>query len=110
MRNRARLVRFSRVVNSLIIRILCRCWLVSDWGDHEEDCRSHSALCLARHPGASITSEFYLGLARCLIGLGDQATAIESLHKARAIFTKLQARPLLDEVDRHLDRATALSS
>jgi len=50
----------------------------------------------------------HLGLARCLINLGDRAAATEPLQKARAIFTKLQARPLTEEVDRHLEQAVAL--
>jgi hypothetical protein len=43
--------------------------------------------------------------ARSLIVLGDHDTAREALEKARAIFSKLGARPLIDEVDRHLGEA-----
>ena len=52
----------------------------------------------------------HLGLARCLIALGANESATESLQQARAIFLRLGARPLLDEVDSHLGLATALSS
>jgi hypothetical protein len=52
----------------------------------------------------------HLGLARCLIALGDRQAATEPLQKARAIFSKLGAVPLIDEVDHHLGQATALSS
>ncbi len=52
----------------------------------------------------------YLGLARCLISLGDRDAATESLLRARALFANLDARPLLDEVDRISAKATALSS
>jgi hypothetical protein len=44
----------------------------------------------------------YLGLARCLIALGQRVAATEPLQKARAIFVRLRAIPLIDEVDRHL--------
>ena len=43
-----------------------------------------------------------LGLARCLIALGDREAATEPLHKARAIFSSLGALPLVS--DRHLPR------
>jgi tetratricopeptide (TPR) repeat protein len=52
----------------------------------------------------------YLGLARCLIALGDREAATEPLHEARVIFSRLRALPLIEEVDHHLDRATAQSS
>ena len=52
----------------------------------------------------------HLGLARCLIALGDREAATEPLRKARAIFLRLSAQPLMDEVDRYLPEATALSS
>jgi class 3 adenylate cyclase/tetratricopeptide (TPR) repeat protein len=52
----------------------------------------------------------HLGLARCLIGLGDREAATEPLHNARAIFSRLRAVPLIEEVDHHLGQATALSS
>ncbi|CAN5370778.1 hypothetical protein BH20ACT22_BH20ACT22_11800 [soil metagenome] len=52
----------------------------------------------------------YLGLARCLISLGDRDAATESLLRAWALFANLDARPLLDEVDRISAKATALSS
>ena len=49
----------------------------------------------------------HLGLARCLLALCDGEAATEPLQKARSIFSKLGARPLIDEVDRHLVQATA---
>jgi tetratricopeptide (TPR) repeat protein len=52
----------------------------------------------------------HLGLARCLIALGDNERASEPLQKAREIFLRLGARLLIDEVDRLLGQATALSS
>jgi tetratricopeptide (TPR) repeat protein len=51
----------------------------------------------------------HFGLARCLIALGDREAVSEPLQKARAIFTKLGARPLIAEVDRHLGEEQALS-
>jgi class 3 adenylate cyclase/tetratricopeptide (TPR) repeat protein len=51
----------------------------------------------------------HLGLARCLIALGDRAAATEPLHKARATFSRLGAIPLLEETDGHLQRAQAAS-
>ena len=39
----------------------------------------------------------HLGLARCLIALGDRDSATEPLHKARAIFERLGAVPLLND-------------
>jgi len=50
----------------------------------------------------------HFGVGRCLIALGDREAATEPLRKARAVFTKLQARPLTNEVDNHLERAIAL--
>jgi class 3 adenylate cyclase/tetratricopeptide (TPR) repeat protein len=44
----------------------------------------------------------HLGLARCLMALGDRETATEPLQKARAVFSRLGAQPLTDEVDRYL--------
>jgi class 3 adenylate cyclase/tetratricopeptide (TPR) repeat protein len=52
----------------------------------------------------------HLGLARCLIALGDREAATEPLKNARAIFSRLRAIPLIEEADRHLGQATALSS
>ena len=49
----------------------------------------------------------HFGVARCLIALGDSEAATEPLQKARVIFSKLGARPLIDEVDRHLVQGTA---
>jgi class 3 adenylate cyclase/tetratricopeptide (TPR) repeat protein len=51
----------------------------------------------------------HLGLARCLIALGDREAATESLQKARAIFSNLGAIPLLKETDGHLHQAEAAS-
>jgi predicted ATPase/class 3 adenylate cyclase len=51
-----------------------------------------------------------LGLARCLISLGNSQSATEPLYKARMIFSRLDARPLIDEADRYLGQGTALSS
>jgi len=50
----------------------------------------------------------HLGLARCLIALGDREAAADPLLKARPIFTKLQARALSSEVDTHLEGVVAL--
>lgn len=52
----------------------------------------------------------FLGLARCLISLGDCDAATESLVRARALFANLDAGPLLDEVDLISAKATALNS
>lgn len=52
----------------------------------------------------------HFGLARCLIASGDRAAAAEPLRKSGDIFSGLGARPLLEEVDRHLGRISALSS
>ena len=52
----------------------------------------------------------HLGQARCLIALGDREDATEPLQKARAIFSRLGAQPLTDEVDRYFGQDTALSS
>jgi class 3 adenylate cyclase/tetratricopeptide (TPR) repeat protein len=52
----------------------------------------------------------HLGLARCLIVGGNGQAAVQPLHKARAIFSRLGAGRLIAEVDRHLGKATALSS
>jgi class 3 adenylate cyclase/tetratricopeptide (TPR) repeat protein len=50
------------------------------------------------------------GLARCLIALGDREAATEPLHKARAIFERLNAVPLHSEVDGFLGDFQAASS
>jgi tetratricopeptide (TPR) repeat protein len=52
----------------------------------------------------------HFGLARCLIDMGDGQSAAQPLHEARAIFSRLGAVPLIQEVDRHLGKTTALSS
>jgi tetratricopeptide (TPR) repeat protein len=52
----------------------------------------------------------HLGLGRCLIALAEREASTEPLQKARTIFSELGARSLLDEVDRHLGEATAVSS
>jgi len=49
-----------------------------------------------------------LGLARSLIALGDREAATDPLHKARVIFERLGAVPLINETDSHL-RAEAAS-
>jgi hypothetical protein len=51
----------------------------------------------------------YLGLARCLIALGDRHAATEPLQKARAIFSRLGAVPLINETDGYLQQAEAAS-
>lgn len=51
-----------------------------------------------------------LGLGRCLVQLGAPTDASAPLREARGVFTQLQARPLLEETDAWLARATALSS
>ena len=51
----------------------------------------------------------YLGSARCLIALGDREAFREPLQKARAIFSKLGALPLVNETDNYLDQAEAAS-
>jgi len=50
----------------------------------------------------------HLGLARCLIALGNREAATDPLHKARAIFERLGAVPLINETDSHF-RAEAAS-
>ncbi|MDQ3660257.1 MAG: hypothetical protein M3454_04185, partial [Actinomycetota bacterium] len=52
----------------------------------------------------------HLGLARCLLALGDHVAVAEPLQRAGAIFKRLDARPLLDDVDRTSAQATALTS
>ena len=44
----------------------------------------------------------HLGFSRCLIALSDRHSAIEPLQKARAIFARLGAVSLLNEVDGYL--------
>jgi tetratricopeptide (TPR) repeat protein len=51
-----------------------------------------------------------LGAARCSLALGRRDDALPRLHRAREIFTKLDARPLIGEVDANIQKATALSS
>jgi len=54
-------------------------------------------------------AQAYLGLARCLIALGDRGAATEPLHRARAVFEGLGAGPLLSEVDGYLGEMQAAS-
>ncbi|MDQ3218232.1 MAG: hypothetical protein M3Q18_10360, partial [Actinomycetota bacterium] len=49
----------------------------------------------------------HLGLARCLIALGDREAATDPLHKARAIFKRLGAVPLINETDSYLQAEAA---
>jgi tetratricopeptide (TPR) repeat protein len=49
----------------------------------------------------------HLGLGRCLIALGDRGTAKETLQKARVIFAKLDAVPLIQETDSYLQAEAA---
>ena len=51
----------------------------------------------------------HLGLARCLFALGEKGAATELLQKARAIFSRLGAVPLINETDTYLDQAQAAS-
>jgi hypothetical protein len=51
-----------------------------------------------------------LGAARCMLASDRNDEAIRRLHKAQEILAKLGARPLLDEVDAQLERATTLTS
>lgn len=51
----------------------------------------------------------HLGLARCLIALGDHGAPTERLQKTRVIFSKLGAVPLLNETDTYLAQAEAAS-
>jgi tetratricopeptide (TPR) repeat protein len=51
-----------------------------------------------------------LGLGRCLTATGGSAEAVAALRDAREIFVGLGARPLLEETDAWLAKATALSS
>ncbi|MDP9342135.1 MAG: AAA family ATPase [Actinomycetota bacterium] len=51
-----------------------------------------------------------LGAGRCLLPLGRPAEARVRLEAARAVFARLGARPLLEEIDDLLARLTALSS
>jgi hypothetical protein len=48
-------------------------------------------------------------LARCLIALGDRQAPTEPLQKARGIFSRLGAVPVIEEADSYL-RAEAASS
>jgi len=50
-----------------------------------------------------------LALGRCLITLGEPVTATAPLQKARAIFERLGAVPLLNDVDRFLENVQAAS-
>jgi tetratricopeptide (TPR) repeat protein len=49
----------------------------------------------------------HLGVARCLIALGDRQAATEPLYKARAIFSGLGAIPLIEETDSYLQAEAA---
>jgi len=49
----------------------------------------------------------HLGLARCLIAVGDRQAATEPLQKARAIFSRLGAVSLLNETDTYLQQREA---
>ncbi|MGH2555280.1 MAG: tetratricopeptide repeat protein, partial [Actinomycetota bacterium] len=51
-----------------------------------------------------------LGLGRCLVQMGAAAKASVALQEARDVFSELGARPLLEETDTWLAKATALSS
>jgi class 3 adenylate cyclase len=51
-----------------------------------------------------------LGAARCSLALGRHDGVRPRLSEAREIFSKLGARPLIDEVDAHLETATALAT
>jgi hypothetical protein len=51
----------------------------------------------------------HLGLARCLITLGDREAATETLQKARSIFSRLGAIPLLQEMDDYMRQVEAAS-
>jgi len=48
-----------------------------------------------------------LGAGRCLIALGDREGATDPLHKARAIFERLGAVPLINETDSYLQAEAA---
>jgi tetratricopeptide (TPR) repeat protein len=69
-----------------------------------------AAQCWADYGFVLEEGQAHLGLARCLITLGDREAATRPLQKARAIFSKLGAVRLMDEADRHLGQATALTS
>lgn len=51
-----------------------------------------------------------LGLSQCRLALRHQAEAASSLHEARQLFARLEARPLLDELDRLLTDSAAPGS
>ncbi|MCA1604056.1 MAG: hypothetical protein LC775_00890 [Acidobacteria bacterium] len=51
----------------------------------------------------------HLGLARCLIALGEPQAAAEPLKKAREIFCRLGAIPLINETDTYLHQTEAAS-
>ena len=51
-----------------------------------------------------------LGVGRCLLSLGRPTEAAAKLREAREVFQGLGARPLVAEVDAHLELATALTS
>jgi hypothetical protein len=51
-----------------------------------------------------------LGLGRCLVRLGAGVEASALLGDARTVFGHLRARPLLEETNAWLARATALTS
>jgi class 3 adenylate cyclase/tetratricopeptide (TPR) repeat protein len=50
-----------------------------------------------------------LGAGRCLLSQGRPTEATAKLREARDVFRRLRARPLVDEVDTLLGRATALT-
>ncbi|MBA2311868.1 MAG: AAA family ATPase [Actinobacteria bacterium] len=52
-------------------------------------------------------AQAHLGLARCLIALGDGSAAMDPLNRARALFESLGAVPLLSEVDDYLGEMQA---
>jgi class 3 adenylate cyclase/tetratricopeptide (TPR) repeat protein len=51
-----------------------------------------------------------LGQGRCLLGLSRPSDASDALDRARGLFTKCGMEPAMEETDRLLARATALSS
>jgi class 3 adenylate cyclase/tetratricopeptide (TPR) repeat protein len=72
---------------------------------HREAAERWAAFGIVHQRGWSL-----LGLGRCLVGLGRAAEATVALRDARDVFAPLGARPLLEEIDDLLARATALSS
>ncbi|MDQ3661894.1 MAG: AAA family ATPase [Actinomycetota bacterium] len=80
-------------------------------GDPSEAHELHRAAVQCWHGYGWVLEEAqgHLGQGRCLIARRDRAAATEPLQKARAIFSRLGALPLIKETDGYLQQAEAAS-